>query len=271
MFMVDERIRKVQLRQLEIMKSVHRLCTENNIRYTLLGGSLLGAVRHHGFIPWDDDLDIGLTRPEYDKLTRLLKEKPMEGCFFQSYETEPHFNQPFSKLRLNGTLYSETITRDIDIHQGIFIDIFPLDEIPSPGDWKTEMRRMLAKSITFAIWRKEGCTVKRTGWKQMERVLSAFIGLLPKSRLVSIQNRLVIRSHPQWHYWASMFSSNYSTSQVYFTDEEMENLILVDFEDTQLYVPAAYDRVLSTMFRNYMQLPPENKQNSGHDVVEIRY
>lgn len=159
----------------------------------------------------------------------------------------------------------------MEIHQGIFVDIFPLDKIPAPGDKMTEFRRLVAKAITFAIWRKEGCRVRRSGLKRLEYITSFCIKHLSKSMLTKLQDRLVIRNDPNWNYWGSMFSSNYSTSKVYFSDEELRNLVLLDFEDTQLYGPSTYDRVLSSMFRNYMKLPPESKRNSGHDVIEVRF
>lgn len=268
--MSKDYIRQVQQRQLEMVCKLHRICEENHLCYIMLGGTLLGAVRHKGFIPWDDDLDIGLPRQDYDKLLELLQEKPIEGCFLQCHETEKHYIQPFAKLRLDGTAYLETYTQHIDMHQGVFVDIFPLDKIDAPGSFGTESRRLIAKAITFAIWRKEKFVLRRKGVKRVEKVVSHVLGVLPKKWLVAGQNMLVRREKRSWHYRGSMFSSNYSSSKVYFKDSDFDDRILMDFENTKLYGPREYDRVLGTMFKNYMQLPPENKRNSGHDVVEVR-
>jgi len=262
-------IRRIQLMQLDMVKSVHEVCEANGLRYIMLGGTLLGAVRHKGFIPWDDDLDIGLLRPDYEKLLDLLEKHPIEGCFLQTFATDPHYVQPYAKLRMNGTRYVESFWKNIDMHQGVFIDIFPLDRIKMPGSRATELRRLMAKEITFAIWRKEKCILQREGIKRLEVVPSTLIALLPKQTLVRLQNRLVVREDREWEYASSMFTSNYTTAKVYYRLSDFDTLRLYDFEDTRLYGVANYDEALGRMFKNYMQLPPEDKRNSGHVLAEV--
>lgn len=262
-------IRKIQLKQLDMIKKVHAICQANGLRYIMLSGTLLGAVRHKGFIPWDDDLDIGMLRPDYEKLLKLLEQNPIEGCFLQTFQTDPHYVQPYAKLRLNHTRYVESYWQGIDMHQGIFIDIFPLDKIKAPGSRATELRRLMAKEITFSIWRKEKCVLHREGLKRLEAIPSSVIALLPKRALIALQDRLVIREDKHWSYVSSMFTSNYTTGKVYYRLSDFDGLALYDFEDTRLYGPANYDEVLSRLFKNYMELPPPEKRNSGHDVIEI--
>ena len=262
-------IRRIQLIQLDMIKKVHEVCRANGLRYTMLGGTLLGAVRHRGFIPWDDDLDIGLPRPDYERLLALLEKHPIEGCFLQTFATDPHYVQPYAKLRKNGTRYVESFWKDIDMHQGVFIDIFPLDKIKTPGGRATELRRLAAKAITFAIWRKEHCALRREGVKRLEAIPSTLIALLPKQTLVRLQNSLVVRENRQWEYVSSMFTSNYTTGRVYYSLADFDALTLYDFEDTRLCGVANYDEVLGRMFKNYMQLPPEDKRNSGHVLAEV--
>src|SRR5690625_4673316 len=91
--------------QLEILIELDRVCRENNIKYALYFGTLLGAVRHKGFIPWDDDIDVVMTREEYDKFCKIQKSKLGESYFFQNYETDPKFFRSFGRLRKNDTLY----------------------------------------------------------------------------------------------------------------------------------------------------------------------
>ncbi len=262
-------IRKVQLLQLDMVKRLHAVCEENDLRYIVLNGTLLGAVRHKGFIPWDDDLDIALLRPDYEKLLELLKRRPIEGCFLQTFDTDPHYVQPYAKLRLDHTRYVESYWKDIDMHQGVFVDIFPLDRIRTPGGRGTELRRLLSKEITFAIWRKEKCTLHRKGIKRLEVIPSTLIALLPKRTLIRMQEGLVIRENKNWDYVSSMFTSNYTTAKIYYKLFDFDERALYDFEDTRLYGPANYDEVLGRLFRNYMELPSVEKRNSGHDVVEI--
>ncbi len=262
-------IRKIQLLQLDMIKKVHAICRENGLRYVMLSGTLLGAVRHKGFIPWDDDLDIGLLRPDYEKLLALLERRPIAGCFLQTFRTDPHYIQPYAKLRLDHTRYVETYWKDVDMHHGVFIDIFPLDRIKAPGSRGTELRRLLAKEITFSIWRKEKCPMRREGLKRLEMIPSTLLALLPKKTLVRMQDSLVIREDRPWQYASSMFTSNYTTGKVYYALSDFDALRLFDFEDTQLYGPADYDAKLRRLFKNYMELPPPEKRNSGHRVEEI--
>ena len=262
-------IRKIQLLQLDMVKKVHAVCQANGLRYTMLSGTLLGAVRHRGFIPWDDDLDIGLLRPDYEKLLALLEKHPIEGCFLQTFQTEPHYIQPYAKLRLNHTRYVESYWKDIDMHQGVFIDIFPLDRVKAPGSRGTELRRLMAKEITFSIWRKEGCAMPRKGLKRLEAIPSTLIALLPKRTLVGLQNALVVRENRNWDCVSLMFTSNYTTAKVWFRLADFDALTLLDYEDTRLYGPSNYDEVLTRLFKNYMALPPVDKRVSGHDIIEI--
>ncbi len=264
-------IRRVQLVQLELMKKLHQVCVENDIKYIMIAGTLLGAVRHKGFIPWDDDLDIALTRTDYEKLVNILIESPIEGCFLQTYETDPHYVQPYAKLRKDGTKFVESWFKGIDMHEGIFIDIFPYDKISKPKSKNAKLHMKLSKMLTFSIWRKEHCQLKRKGLKKIEPVISSMIGVLPKKNIINIQNRLVNREKKDWKFVASMLDSNYSLEKTCFSRDDFEDIILIDFEDTQFYAPRKWEEFLTRLYGNYMKLPPEEKRNSGHSVVEIKF
>lgn len=256
--------------QASMIKELHKVCKENDLHYTVLGGSLLGAVRHKGFIPWDDDMDIGLVREEYEKLLDVLKRNPIEGCFLQEYSTDPHYYLPYAKLLKNDTTYIEGYQKNAKARNGIFIDIFPLDYIKKPGQKTVKFRRFLSRLITFAIWRKEHCHMKRKGLKKVVNFIAAILSIFPKRFLIFIQNKLVIRNHPEWKYVASMFSSNYETDRLYFEKSDFDDLIELPFEDTVVNAPKNWDINLKRQYKDYMKYPPEDKRNSGHDVVELK-
>lgn len=154
--MRNELLRKIQMVQLEIMKVVDRICEEENINYYLCAGSMLGGIRHQGFIPWDDDLDIMLPREDYAKLLEILKKKLPEEYWLQTYDTDSEYWQPFAKIRKKNTIYKEKGMENFpDEKCGIWIDIFPLDYASERGTYCLKVRRLLTKVISFSLRRRE--------------------------------------------------------------------------------------------------------------------
>lgn len=268
--MSNDYMKQIHEAQLKMIQDLHEYCMRREIKYSAIGGTLLGAVRHKGFIPWDDDVDIALLRSEYERLIDSLKREPLEGYFLQDFSSEEHYMQPFAKLRKDNTLYLEDYNKKAKIHHGLFIDIFPLDKIKKPGSFESIIRRIITREITFSIWRKEKCVMKRKGMKKLEYIPSTIFSLLSKKTLINIQRKLAVREGKDWKYVASIFSSNYGTDKFYLTIEEMNNLGEMEFDETIICGTNDWDKYLSRLFKDYMKLPPEDKRDSGHNVVEIR-
>ncbi len=267
--MQQDTLNEIHKIQLDMLRELHHFCKTQDIRYTVLCGSLLGAIRHKGFIPWDDDVDIALVREDYEKLISMLQEHPIPGCHVQEHRTDEHYYQPYAKLIKDGTTFIEGYRKDCKALSGIFIDIFPLDHIPKPGDGMTQFRRTIARMITFAVWQKENCHMHREGGKKLINVVAALISILPKKLLIGLQQHLVVRNNTNWEYVASMFSSNYETNRLYFEVKDFDSLIEIPFESILVNAPRNWEENLKRLYKNYMQLPPENKRNSGHDVYCI--
>ena len=129
--MLENNKRNLQLKILEMVKYLDSFCKENKIEYFIAYGSCLGAVRHKGFIPWDDDFDIGMTLENYNKFIELCKTKlDTNKYFLQTLETEPNYYLSFAKLRDINTTLIEEKNKDIAITKGVYIDIFPIVGIP---------------------------------------------------------------------------------------------------------------------------------------------
>lgn len=129
-------LRKQQHRMTELLLAVDRVCRRHNISYWLSSGTLLGAVRHGGYIPWDDDLDIEMLRPDYERLLQVLPDELPEGMVLQTDETDPGYFFMFAKVRDTHSLLSETNRYDrIFRHRGIYIDIFPFEKAPRLLHW----------------------------------------------------------------------------------------------------------------------------------------
>ena len=130
-----EEFRRMQLLELELLIELDRVCRAHDIKYCIICGTLLGAVRHKGFIPWDDDADIGMLREEYEKFKQVANELDQEICFFQDHSTDPEYRWGYGKLRKTGTRFIRAGQEHLKCQTGVFIDIFPMDDIPKsvPG------------------------------------------------------------------------------------------------------------------------------------------
>ena len=131
MLLSTEELKRLQGVCLELVKEIDRVCRKNGIEYTLDGGTLLGAVREHGFLAWDDDADIAMTRENYNRFFEACRtDLDTERFFLQDYRTDPEYPWGYSKLRMNGTRLVQTGQEHLKFHDGIFIDLFIYDPVP---------------------------------------------------------------------------------------------------------------------------------------------
>ena len=129
-------VEKLKAYEVKILDKFVSICKKNNLNYYLAYGTLLGAIRHKGFIPWDDDIDVYMKAEDYYKFKEIMKENPVDGYFYQSLETEKYYSLSFAKLRMNNTSVVEKKLAEEKIHNGIYIDIFPL--LPYPNSKKDQ-------------------------------------------------------------------------------------------------------------------------------------
>ena len=127
----SEELRKLQLVLLDMLIELDRICKKHNIRYCIIAGTLLGAVRHKGFIPWDDDLDVAMARNEYERFSEVCKtELNMDKLFFQDNTTDPYYPWGYGRLRRLGSEFVRVGQEHLKMRTGIFIDVFPIDNVP---------------------------------------------------------------------------------------------------------------------------------------------
>ena len=257
----NKNLKKLQKTELEIMKYFDKICQENNLKYYLAYGSLLGAVRHKGFIPWDDDIDTHMPGKDYLKLIELLSNNQDKKYFFQSLETEKNYYLLWNKIRLNNTIFIEKGWQDNKIHQGISLDIFPLIEYPNNDKDKKKIERIfkitkLMIDNNMAV-NKNYCTYGTSG-----KILSKLFKFIPQK----IRNKIIIKN--------IKFLCNYeSDSDYYFSTIEgtlkkysrksFDKIEKIQFEDYQFNAPNEYQIYLEEVYGDYLKLPKE-EDRVGH-------
>lgn len=264
-------LRKLQLAQLYMMREISKICEENNIRYYLCGGTLLGAIRHGGFIPWDDDLDITMYRSELSKLVSLLREKYSDKFFVQDFESDKNYTRYITKIRLNGTKQVEKGLGNDGIHQGIYIDIFPLDHVTKTDGIGLKARGKLLR-LLFA-YKSTRCKKdpQATKFKRfLMKILSPFTYLFPTKFINFLFDWVCTATDKPGAKYTTSFASHYLWKRQLVENGVYGDGVMHKFECFEFRIPAKYEELLLQIFgRKYMELPPVEKRNSGHTLVDI--
>ena len=264
-----ENLRQAQKVMLYIMKKIHEVCVKHNIRYWLDYGTLLGAVRHDGFIPWDDDMDISMLREDYEKFNAIAQQELGEEFFWQTKETEPDFCFEMGKVRLNGTVWQErNWEKSSIVHQGLFVDIFPIDPFPESIRKVRNIDRKSKLYFALLLYKLNKVTSPNLVNKLITWILSPFFS---RKRLTNWYSRKVeeLSRCKDTSAWVSTICIDTVTHLC--NKSVFDELILKKFEDTEFYIPAQYDERLKLNFGNYMQLPPEDKRYGHHGIIKIDF
>jgi len=257
--MQDGQVRKIQQRIFETMKYIDRLCRANGIIYYIMGGTALGAVRHGGFIPWDDDLDIFMTPDQYAKFKTAFERENDPLFVLQEWKTTPDYLE-YAKVRMNGTTFIEHQFRERrDLHQGIYVDIMILHKVPKK-QWVQRSVYLASKYVTLY-------GLSQRGWKPKSTVHSlalAFLKILPNKWLASMCYTLIYRYDGltddfQWCYWIT--KANFHGGL--FDRSYFEDPIDIPFEDTVFLGSASVKEYLSARYGDYMKLPSVAEQKAA--------
>ena len=258
----------VQQILLGYLLEIDRICRKHNIRYFLAGGTLLGAIRHQGFIPWDDDADVMMLREDFDRFMEVAKEELPSNIFVQPSATESSNHNAFTKLRINNTLFATEFTAKFpQMHNGIFFDVLAHDRTGNHG-WSRKlhlMGTMLSRSLVFNKW---GNTNIKSG------------GSHPViCRIVDYAKYLVPMRLAEWMQERSYrFFQHRNTGWLYdgmgrnlkrgaFPREWLEETVYVPFEGCMLPVPKEYDKYLTWLYGDYMKMIPVSSRRTSHSIV----
>lgn len=255
-------LREIQLCGLDILKELDRVCKKNDLHYFLTWGSLLGAVRHKGFIPWDNDIDVTMPIEDYRKLLKIAKTEFSEKYFLQTYKTDRGYNEMWAKIRANGTTSMPLIWKKYSIHLGISIDIFPL------VGWAGTPRKRRTQEKAFAMCRtllaKEQLQAINSPELSSQNIKLRLLFGLPWSVrifLCGILEKIAFRKIKSDGHVAVAGTGlrRFVPASAYGTG------ILLPFEDGMFPAPVDWDLVLKEFYGDYMTPPPPEERVNLHE------
>ena len=256
--------------QLYIAKEIKRICEKNDIKYFLLAGSMLGAVRHGGFIPWGDDMDFGMERQEYEKFIYACQTDLGDEFYLQTWDTEEHYAFPFGKLMLKNTEWVEDYAKSVDISHFIYVDIFPYDAVPNDINKRKEQKRknMLYRQLLLASNHYDSHLYKKGVKKAIFLIMRAFSGIIPNEIIKKKYKKLMLDGFEKDSKEYFGFGYPYSYERGLMKKEWIENLTPIQFETETFLAPADRDEYLRYLYGDYMTPPPENKRGNYHSIIK---
>ena len=243
--------------ELEMLKAVDALCDRYSLRYSIYCGTLLGAVRHKGFIPWDDDIDLAMPLEDYRKFLQHADELPSDfACVHR--DIARNCSKLWTRIQANETTFMRVEFAGVDIHHGLFLDIYPMIGTPKlPLLKKMQsillfMASKLQAATYYPFLRDPGCL----------RMIIAHIPFFIRREITDFLLRLCMIDPDASEYIGTIDAAPFEGK---YKREDWKEMIKLPFEDKLFWAPARYDRILRRIYGNYMKLPPED-QRTGHVI-----
>ncbi|MBR6951291.1 MAG: LicD family protein [Oscillospiraceae bacterium] len=265
---MDTTLRKLQQIQLDMLKAVDAFCRENGVRYSLFGGTLLGAVRHQGFIPWDDDLDICMARKDYDRFLSLWAQTKHPGLILQNKENTPTFTQSFTKIRKDNTAFVQADWEAGLYHNGIFIDIFPIDRIP---DGRLARYLFRWRCMRYQLYTRE--FVPEENGLFLKAGSRLLLALKPKKGRARARQGLLkkITARDDDRTLSPIGIEVFRSLNRPYPVDMLENYVELPFEDMTCSCFAQWDEMLRRIYGDYQQLPPESERTWRHHPTVLNF
>lgn len=269
-YLVTKQQKKIWNIEINILVEFMRVCNKNNLKFFVAHGTLLGAVRHKGFIPWDDDIDVNMPRKDFDKLIRISKKEFDEPFFFQVVSNDMNSFSGTGKLRISSATGMDLQDIGADTNNGLFIDVFPMD-----GIIEDEKKR---KKQSHKVEKYRGLLSAKIYGEKLEYYhhygQNKWNDLVKKSKIYS--KKYLIYKFDKW----CKKYTNYATERegiisfitdyecCYWYKKDYEELIMLDFESIKVPAPKNYKRCLSIKWGDYMKIPDDNVKGKKHcDVI----
>lgn len=264
-------LREQQLLQLDILKEIHRVCAENNINYFMMYGTLIGAARHEGFIPWDDDIDLVMLRSEYDRFTKVCEDGALQSKYvIQNCNTDPEFEFTISRIGMIGTYSDDHSRKNLKSMNYTYVDVFPLDNTPdSPKERKKHAKRIRCwqRILHFRM------NYQYDNNSKLKLVLKKCLAIpfqcIPLSWYMKHFSKEVTRYNEIETNKCGMLCGRYGYERESYDKADFISPILLKFEDGCFMAPKKYDEILKHIYGDYMALPPEKDRIIRHRVYLV--
>ncbi len=258
----DPELRDLQLVELSILREFVRVCEAHGLRYYLAYGTLLGAVRHRGFIPWDDDIDVTMPRDDYNRFAEICTSDLRPGFRWQTYATDRHYPHWFGKLIKTDTVLRQAPSEHLPFQQSVYIDVFPLDGLADTS-WEALVQRLLVRICRLRL----GVDVNRT---PVKRLLVQVARVFPRGSVISligaVTHRYPAGTSRRW----ICVGGPYGYRRQSFPSRWFGPGATQAFEDLTVVGPAACEEYLTQMYGDYMTPPPPHHRVSHHQVTELQ-
>lgn len=259
---------------LDIVKEVVQICNDNNLKYYMLGGTMLGAIRHKGFIPWDDDIDLGMPRKDYEKFLSLAGDLLSHSLKIVNYKTDPNYHYYITRILDTETKVEEERFGNENRYTNASIDIFPIDGTPNNKILrKIYFFRVLFHRAMMSLCYKESIDRKRLRGKA-EKILLWVMERVPVEKLTTPYkqkekiDKLLRKQRIEGAEYIGNIMGAYRTKEIvpsYFYGEGK----MYQFEDIELRGLDKYDEYLTWTYGDYMKFPPEDKRKTHFKIIEI--
>lgn len=272
-----EDFRRMQLLQLDMVAELDRVCRKHNIQYAIICGTLLGAVRNKGYIPWDDDSDIGMLREEYEKFKKVAHELNQDICYFQDHSTDKEYRWGYGKLRRTGTTFIRVGQEHLKCKTGVFIDLFPMDDIPKSitGQIINDFKSYVVRKLMYS---EVGKLAPSSNY--LQRNIYGLMSRIPLDKAFKLLDRLTRKSNNDsdnpvrlltFKSFGKLYTKHALKDRYGMQKKWFKELEEYDFEGHRFFGPADYDGFLKYMYADYMTLPPEEDRNPHAPVSSYSF
>lgn len=259
-------LRQLQEIQLELLKEVDRICRRCGIEYNIIAGTLLGAVRHGGYIPWDDDADVALLRSEYEKFRIACEtELDREKYYFQDHRNTPGYRWGYGKLRRRDTVFLREHQEHMPYDQGVFIDVFPLDGVPDQYGLRC-LNNFQCFCIRKILWSEVGRIADKS---PIMRQWYCLLSKIPVRWVFSYYHRLIKAGNKKKTMWVRILLFPTPNREYGYSRQWYEESMDILFENHSFKGIKHYQEYLNFKFGDYMTLPPMH-QRKVHPVTAIK-